>query len=150
MTKRALEHLVLGVLTSAALVALPAKARLQAQNPQQQVQQDPASQHRHDDDDDDDDDDRGRHPDHPIMRVPSGQFVTPTAIRGSVQQFLNPGLSAYPNFVAGEAVRSQLSPDGTTLAIVPGIVVRRSGNVVRSASLSGIPSTIPPIESHRE
>ena len=31
---------------------------------------------------------------------------------------LNPGLPAYPNFVAGEAVRSQLSPDGTTLAIL--------------------------------
>jgi YVTN family beta-propeller protein len=44
--------------------------------------------------------------------------VTPTAIKGSVQQFLNPGLSAYPDFVAGEAVRSQLSPDGSTLAII--------------------------------
>jgi YVTN family beta-propeller protein len=50
--------------------------------------------------------------------LPSGQFVTPNAITGSVQQFLNPGLPAYPNFVAGEAVRSQLSPDGTTLAII--------------------------------
>ncbi len=37
---------------------------------------------------------------------------------GAVQQTLNPGLPAYPNFVAGEAVRSQLSPDGTTLAII--------------------------------
>ena len=35
-----------------------------------------------------------------------------------MQQFLNPGLPAYPNFVAGEAVRSQLSPDGTTLAVL--------------------------------
>jgi len=48
----------------------------------------------------------------------TGQFVTPTAIRGAVQQFLNPGLPAYPNFVAGEAVRSQLSPDGKTLAVL--------------------------------
>src|SRR5262249_50208883 len=39
-------------------------------------------------------------------------------MRGAVQQFLNPGLPAYPNFVAGEAVRSQLSPDGTTLAVI--------------------------------
>jgi YVTN family beta-propeller protein len=31
---------------------------------------------------------------------------------------LNPGLATYPDFVAGEAVRSQLSPDGTTLAII--------------------------------
>ena len=53
-------------------------------------------------------------------RSATGQFVTPTAMRGAVQQFLNPGLPAYPNFVAGEAVRSQLSPDGTTLAIIYG------------------------------
>ena len=29
-----------------------------------------------------------------------------------------PGLPAYPDFVAGEAVRSQLSPDGKTLAVL--------------------------------
>src|SRR5215470_6623640 len=48
----------------------------------------------------------------------TGQYITPTALRGAVQQLLNPGLPAYPNFVAGEAVRSQLSPDGKTLAII--------------------------------
>src|SRR5260370_3338300 len=53
------------------------------------------------------------------MRLATGQFITPTFIRGAVQQFLNPGLPAYPNFVAGEAVRSQLSPAGTTLAGLP-------------------------------
>jgi hypothetical protein len=52
------------------------------------------------------------------LPLPTGQYNTPTAIRGAVQQFLNPGLPAYPNFVAGEAVRSQLSPDGTTLAVI--------------------------------
>jgi DNA-binding beta-propeller fold protein YncE len=52
------------------------------------------------------------------VRLATGQFITPTFARGAVQQFLNPGLSAYPNFVAGEAVRSQLSPDGTTLAVI--------------------------------
>jgi YVTN family beta-propeller protein len=52
------------------------------------------------------------------MQLATGQLVTPTAPRGSVQQFLNPGLPGYPNFVAGEAVRSQLSPDGTTLAVL--------------------------------
>ena len=31
---------------------------------------------------------------------------------------LNPGLPNYPNFVAGEAVWSRLSPDGATLAIL--------------------------------
>ena len=52
------------------------------------------------------------------QRLATGQYVTPTALRGSVQQVLNPGLAGYPNFVAGEAVRSQLSPDGTTLAVI--------------------------------
>jgi YVTN family beta-propeller protein len=56
--------------------------------------------------------------DEPAMQLATGQFVTPTAARGALQQFLNPGLPAYPNFVAGEAVRSQLSPDGTTLAVL--------------------------------
>jgi DNA-binding beta-propeller fold protein YncE len=48
----------------------------------------------------------------------TGQFITPTFVRGATQQFLNPGLPAYPNFIAGEAVKSQLSPDGTTLAVI--------------------------------
>jgi YVTN family beta-propeller protein len=50
------------------------------------------------------------------VQLATSQYVTPTAPRGAVQQFLNPGLAAYPDFIAGEAVRSQLSPDGTTLA----------------------------------
>ena len=53
------------------------------------------------------------------LPLPTGQYVTPTApLTNAVQQDLNPGLAAYPKFVAGEAVRSQLSPDGTTLAIL--------------------------------
>ena len=53
------------------------------------------------------------------LPLPTGQYVTPTApLTNAIQQPLNPGLAAYPNFVAGEAVRSQLSPDGTTLAII--------------------------------
>ena len=51
-------------------------------------------------------------------RLATGQYVTPAAVRGAVQQFLNPGLAAYPSFIAGEAVRSQLSPDGKTLAVL--------------------------------
>ena len=51
-------------------------------------------------------------------QLATGQYITPTVIPGSVQQPLNPLLPAYPNFVAGEAVKSQLSPDGTTLAII--------------------------------
>jgi len=52
------------------------------------------------------------------MPLPTGQYVTPTAPTGAVQQYLNPGLADYPDFVAGMAVRSQLSPDGSTLAII--------------------------------
>src|SRR5262245_5199847 len=54
----------------------------------------------------------------PAVQTAPGQYVTPTAPRGSMQQFLNPRLPAYPDFIAGEAVRSQLSPDGTTLAVL--------------------------------
>lgn len=53
-----------------------------------------------------------------LLPLATGQYVTPTRVSGAVQQYLNPGLADYPNFVAGEAVRSQLSPDGTTLAII--------------------------------
>jgi YVTN family beta-propeller protein len=59
---------------------------------------------------------RSRHS--PRERVATGQYVTPTALRGAVRLALNPGLTDYPDFVAGEAVRSQLSPDGTTLAVL--------------------------------
>ena len=51
-------------------------------------------------------------------RIATGQLISPTAIPRAVQVFLNPGLPAYPSFVAGEAVKSALSPDGKTLAIL--------------------------------
>ncbi|MBS0421067.1 MAG: bifunctional YncE family protein/alkaline phosphatase family protein [Proteobacteria bacterium] len=52
------------------------------------------------------------------VQIPSGQYITPTYVRGAVQQLLNPQLPAYPGFVAAEAVKSQLSPAGTTLAVI--------------------------------
>jgi len=52
------------------------------------------------------------------QQLSTGQWVTPLAPSGAIDQPLNPGLPAYPKFVAGEAVRSQLSPDGGTLAIL--------------------------------
>ena len=112
MSKRTLQHLLkLTAFTSAALLVLSARADLQERvNDRQGRMTD-----RHDRDDDDRDDDRRRDG---AMRLPTGQFVTPTAIDDAVQQYLNPGLPAYPNFIAGEAVRSQLSPDGSTLAIL--------------------------------
>jgi DNA-binding beta-propeller fold protein YncE len=54
-----------------------------------------------------------------VLPTPPGLYVTPVApLTSAVQQQLNPGLANYPNFVAGEAVKSVLSPDGTTLAIL--------------------------------
>ena len=50
--------------------------------------------------------------------LPTGLAITPTILAGAVQQTLNPGLAAYPNFVAGEAVQARLSPDGSLLAII--------------------------------
>src|SRR2546428_11747670 len=50
------------------------------------------------------------------LRLATGQYITPTALRGPMQQVLNPGLSDYPNFVAREAVRPPLSPHRPPLA----------------------------------
>jgi len=52
------------------------------------------------------------------LPLPSGQFITPLLPTNAVQTFLNPGLANYPNYVAGEAVKASLSPDGTTLAVI--------------------------------
>src|SRR5262249_37945929 len=52
------------------------------------------------------------------QRLATGQRITPLAIPGAKQQPLNPQLQGYPNFVAGMAVRSRLSPDGNTLAVL--------------------------------
>src|SRR5215469_13226019 len=53
------------------------------------------------------------------LPTPPGLYVTPTApLTSAIQQPLNPGLAHYPNFVAGEAVKAVVSPDGTTLAIL--------------------------------
>jgi lactonase family protein with 7-bladed beta-propeller len=109
---RSLQHLLtMSALTSVTLFAWSAHATLQSRPDDRQERSD----HRRDRDDDDDDDRGGRKG---LVPLATGQFVTPTVLEGAVQQFLNPGLTAYPDFVAGEAVRSQLSPDGSTLAII--------------------------------
>jgi DNA-binding beta-propeller fold protein YncE len=59
-----------------------------------------------------DDDDDQKSP------TPPGLYITPTALANAVQQELNPGLTNYPDFVAGEAVKAVVSPDGKTLAIL--------------------------------
>ena len=56
--------------------------------------------------------------------TPPGLFITPTVLHDALQQDLNPGLALpyfaanYPNFVAGQAVKAVVSPDGKTLAIL--------------------------------
>ena len=52
------------------------------------------------------------------LQLPTGGYITPLAPQGAVQQPLNPGLSGYPDFVAGGAVISRPSPDGKTLAVL--------------------------------
>jgi DNA-binding beta-propeller fold protein YncE len=69
--------------------------------------------------------------------TPPGLFITPTALENAVQQVLNPGLTNYPNYVAGEAVKAVVSPDGTTLAILTAgmnSLYNSAGNVDPAAS----------------
>jgi YVTN family beta-propeller protein len=69
--------------------------------------------------------------------TPPGLYITPTVLANAVQQPLNPGLTNYPNFVAGEAVKAVVSPDGKTLAILTAgmnSLYDTSGNVDTAAS----------------
>jgi hypothetical protein len=99
MTKRSLQHLLnVGLVTSAAVLALSARAYLQERTVSARAEDPQVTQG--------------------LLPLATGQYITPKFVKGAVQQYLNPGLAQYPDFVAGEAVRSQLSPDGTTLAII--------------------------------
>ena len=51
-------------------------------------------------------------------QTPPGLYITPTALHNALQHVLNPGLPNYPAFVAGEAVKAVVSPDGKTLAVL--------------------------------
>jgi YVTN family beta-propeller protein len=69
--------------------------------------------------------------------TPPGLYITPTALANAVQQPLNPGLANHPNFIAGEAVKVVLSPDGKSLAILTAgmnSLYDSSGNVDTAAS----------------
>jgi YVTN family beta-propeller protein len=108
MTNRSLQHLLkLSVVTSAAVLALSTRADLRGQKDDHQERKDDRQEQKND-----------RPERNGLVPLATGQFVTPTVIKDAIQQYLNPGLAAYPDFIAGEAVRSQLSPDGTTLAII--------------------------------
>ena len=51
-------------------------------------------------------------------RLPTGKRITPTAAPGSHFEMLNPGLKAFPDFVAGQAISTAVSPDQKTLLIL--------------------------------
>jgi YVTN family beta-propeller protein len=67
--------------------------------------------------------------------LPNMQTITPTAAQGSRFTELNPHLAGNPNFVAGQAVTTLLSPDGNTL-----LVLTSGYNVVVDASGNNIPA----------
>src|SRR5262245_41736729 len=110
MTRRSLARwFAAGFATSVAVLALSVPASLYERS----------EGHRHPDDDRRGQSDEHRRNDRDgIVRLATGQYVTPTAIEDATQHYLNPRLPSYPDFIAGEAVRSRLSPDGVTLAVL--------------------------------
>ncbi|MBV9732263.1 MAG: phosphoesterase, partial [Verrucomicrobia bacterium] len=50
--------------------------------------------------------------------VTSGQEITPTAAPGSSLQYLNPGLTNFPNYIASGGISTAVSPDGNTLLVL--------------------------------
>lgn len=51
-------------------------------------------------------------------QLPTGARITPTAARGAIFERMNPGLPTLPDFQAGQAVSTALSPDGNTLLVL--------------------------------
>jgi len=68
--------------------------------------------------------------------LPSGQYVTPTAAPGSTFTTLNPGLPAHPNFSANGAIKTAVSPDGSTL-----LVLTSGYNLLTNAAGTGYDAT---------
>lgn len=50
--------------------------------------------------------------------LPTGMWITPSAVKGTVLQPLNPGLPTLPDFAASMGVSSAVSPDGNTLLVL--------------------------------
>ena len=59
--------------------------------------------------------------------LPTGVRITPTAAPGAFFQKLNPGLPTRPDFVAGQAVATSLSPNGNTLLVLTSGYNRNNG-----------------------
>jgi len=61
----------------------------------------------------------GPQPGSDVVLLPTGVFISPTAVPGASQQALIPSIPNWPaNLAASEAIKSQLSPDGNTLAVI--------------------------------
>jgi len=55
----------------------------------------------------------------PVMSIPNqGVKITPFAVRGARFVTLNPGLKDFPNYVAGQAVTTVVSPNQKTLLVL--------------------------------
>ncbi|MHB1591855.1 MAG: bifunctional YncE family protein/alkaline phosphatase family protein, partial [Sulfuricella sp.] len=70
-------------------------------------------------------------------QLPTGARITPTAARGARFERMNPDLPTLPDFQAGQAVSTALSPDGSTLlALTSGYNRNRSpdGKIDRATS----------------
>jgi len=50
--------------------------------------------------------------------MPSGQLITPLAPPGARYSQLNPGLTDFPDYPLGQAVKTVISPDGNTLLVL--------------------------------
>jgi YVTN family beta-propeller protein len=50
--------------------------------------------------------------------MPSGQLITPLAPAGAKFSRLNPELKDFPDYTAGQAVKTAISPDGNTLLVL--------------------------------
>lgn len=71
------------------------------------------------------------------VAIPTGQRITPLAAPGAVFTQLNPGLADLPNFTAGQAVTSAVSPNGKTLLVLTSgynLNLDSNGNAIANAS----------------
>jgi hypothetical protein len=69
--------------------------------------------------------------------IPTSQFITPTAAPGSTFQPLNPHLPQLPDFTAGQAVTSVVSPDDKTMLVLKSgynLNIDSNGNTVAATS----------------
>lgn len=69
--------------------------------------------------------------------LPTGKRITPLATPGSKLQSLNPGLKDFPEFLAGQAMSSALSPDKKTLLVLTSGFNRNNdaqGKLIEAAS----------------